>query len=143
MRNTEIGISCESARFIGAHYGKFTPFEPRWYDDGFGPVWFYQDASGLIGLIRAQSFEDAWNICEDEIFDDADTEALASDSEGMSEDDGLPEGYGFRPSGSGSNKWNQTGIYSEDLNGSSLRLLTHEDMERHGIVLHWAEWDGE
>lgn len=38
----------------------------KYYDDGFGPLWIYRDAGGLIGIVRAQTWEDAWGIVEDE-----------------------------------------------------------------------------
>ena len=43
------------------------------YDDGFGPLWaLYLAGSGLAGIIRAQTWEDAWGIAEDEFFPEAD-----------------------------------------------------------------------
>jgi len=136
------GIECESGRLAGATSGRYGTRYPvsRFYDDGFGPVWIYQDAGVLLAIIRAQSWESAWDIVCDEVLDDADAtdpDLLAA----LADENGeLPEGYGFRPNGNGSNLWNQTGIYSEDLNGSDLRLLTAEDMERHGIILQWESW---
>jgi hypothetical protein len=149
MRIMERGIECESGRLASASYGRFETRYPvsRFYDDGAGPVWIYQDAGGLLGIIRAETFETAWDIACDEVLDDADPAILAdcmTDS-GLTDESGeLPEGFGFRPNGDGSNPWNQTGIYSEDLNGSNLRLLTSEDMDPSdglGIVLSWESWD--
>ncbi len=37
------------------------------YDDGFGPLWLYREAGGLQGIVRAQSWEAAYEICQDEI----------------------------------------------------------------------------
>lgn len=37
------------------------------YDDGFGPLWIYQESSGLVGIVRASSYEDAWDCILDEI----------------------------------------------------------------------------
>ena len=37
------------------------------YDDGFGPLWLYREAGGLQGIVRAQSWESAYEICQDEI----------------------------------------------------------------------------
>jgi hypothetical protein len=36
------------------------------YDDGFGPLWVHRDSMGITGIIRAQTWEDAYGICEDE-----------------------------------------------------------------------------
>jgi len=45
----------------------------RTYDDGFGPLWVLITAdSGLLGVIRAQTWEDAWGIAEDEFLPEAD-----------------------------------------------------------------------
>lgn len=41
------------------------------YDDGFGPIWLFVQSLGPVALVRAQSWEDAWAICEDEFFDEA------------------------------------------------------------------------
>ena len=41
------------------------------YDDGFGPLWIHRDSMGTSGIIRAQSWEDAYSIAEDEFFPEA------------------------------------------------------------------------
>lgn len=140
MTNTQRGIECESGRLAGATYGRFDVRYPvrRFYDDGFGPVWIYQDAGGLLGIVRAQSWDDAWSIVEDEVLDDANEDDLRAATS-----DELPEGCGYRPNGMGSNPWNETPVYQEDLNGSELRLLTYDDMAELGIRLTWETWDHE
>jgi hypothetical protein len=42
------------------------------YDDGFGPLWIHRDSMGISGIVRAQTWEDAYSICEDEFFPEAD-----------------------------------------------------------------------
>lgn len=42
------------------------------YDDGFGPLWVHRDSMGISGIVRAQTWEDAYSICEDEFFPEAD-----------------------------------------------------------------------
>ncbi len=37
------------------------------YDDGFGPLWLYREAGGLEGIVRAQTWESAYECCQDEI----------------------------------------------------------------------------
>ncbi len=37
------------------------------YDDGFGPLWVYQESLGVVGLVRALSYEEAWDSVLDEI----------------------------------------------------------------------------
>jgi hypothetical protein len=41
------------------------------YDDGYGPLWIMRDSMGIMGIIRAQTFEDAYGIAEDELFPEA------------------------------------------------------------------------
>jgi hypothetical protein len=38
------------------------------YDDGFGPLWIHRDSTGISGIVRAQTWEEAYSICEDEFF---------------------------------------------------------------------------
>ena len=42
------------------------------YDDGYGSLFVHRDSTGISGIIRAQSWEDAYGICEDEFFPEAD-----------------------------------------------------------------------
>ena len=37
------------------------------YDDGFGPLWISRNSLGINGIVRAQTWEDAYSICEDEL----------------------------------------------------------------------------
>lgn len=55
------------------------------YDDGFGPFWIHRDSMGISGIVRAQTWEDAYSICEDEFFPEA--------SESV---DDLIKKYGFK-----------------------------------------------
>jgi hypothetical protein len=55
------------------------------YDDGFGPLWIHRDSMGISGIVRAQTWEEAYEICEDEFFPEAD-ETI----------DELKAEYGFR-----------------------------------------------
>lgn len=42
------------------------------YDDGFGPLFIHRNSIGISGIVRAQTWEDAYGICEDEFFPEAD-----------------------------------------------------------------------
>lgn len=42
------------------------------YDDGYGPLWIHRDSMGISGIVRARSWDDAYSICEDEFFPEAD-----------------------------------------------------------------------
>lgn len=42
------------------------------YDDSYGPLWIHRDSMGISGIVRARTWEDAYSICEDELFPDCD-----------------------------------------------------------------------
>lgn len=44
----------------------------RFYDDSYGPLWISRNSIGINGVVRARTFKDAYGICEDEFFPDAD-----------------------------------------------------------------------
>ena len=55
------------------------------YDDGFGRLYIHRHSTGISGIVRAQTWEDAYGICEDEFFPEADETV-----------DELIKEYGFR-----------------------------------------------
>lgn len=59
----------DSQRLISAvnQFGSPIPV----YDDGFGQLYIHRDSMGISGIVRAQSWEDAYSICEDEFFPEA------------------------------------------------------------------------
>ncbi len=123
--------------FNGAHFSHGTPI--RTYDDGMGPLWLYRDAGGLIGIVRAMSWEEAWETVEDEILHPIPEEDLEDAFDGEPDEDGyreLAEGYSFQSNSAG------TGIVFHDLNGESLDLLTDEHLTDIGIVLDIEAWEG-
>lgn len=133
MNTTAPLITDEQALVSASRNGHAIPV----YDDGFGPLYIHRDSMGITGIVRAMSWEDAYSICEDEFFPEAsDTvEDFAKEyGENWSENDCWNEGYGFRPNGQRSGKWENGepkdpighGIYSKDLNGDSLDPLTPE-----------------
>lgn len=121
----------DSQSLIGARsrFGSTIPV----YDDGFGPLFIHRDSMGVSGIVRAQTWEDAYSICEDEFFPDADKEA----GEEMERIGAMPEGkerdhaqacwdesYGFRPNGRRTVDGKYSHIYAKDLNGDRLESLT-------------------
>lgn len=54
----------DDQRLVGAvnKFGSALPI----YDDGFGPLWIHRDSMGISGIVRAQTWSDAYSICEDE-----------------------------------------------------------------------------
>jgi hypothetical protein len=47
-------------------------FEVPIYDDGLGPLFVLRNSTGIAGIVRARTWEDAYSICEDEFFPEAD-----------------------------------------------------------------------
>ncbi len=41
--------------------------EQKIYDDGFGSLWAYRESLGIVGIVRAQTYEAAWDCVLDEI----------------------------------------------------------------------------
>jgi hypothetical protein len=58
--------SLVSAKYKGSGYEILT------YDEGFGPLWISRNSIGINGIVRAQTWEGAYSICEDEFFPEAD-----------------------------------------------------------------------
>lgn len=54
---------------VGAtsQYGRDIPI----YDDGYGLLFIHRDSMGISGIVRARTWEDAYSICEDEFFPEA------------------------------------------------------------------------
>ena len=114
------------------------------YDDGFGPLFIHRDSMGISGIVRAQTWEDAYGICEDEFFpagdDDANEEAqrinVMEDGEDKDHEQACwDEAYGYRSGGRREKDGTQSYIYAKDLNGDSLDLLTPELLARLEITL--------
>lgn len=66
MANTD--LITNSQRLLGAsRHGYAIPV----YDDGWGLLFVHRDSMGINGIVRAQTWEDAYSICEDEFFPEA------------------------------------------------------------------------
>jgi hypothetical protein len=87
---------------------------------------------GLTGIVRADTWEDAYECAEDELFPEADQtwEGMAEDCDHKGPIDTLPdaacwqEAYGFRPNGPNATDTFHHGVYAKDLNGEALDRLT-------------------
>lgn len=126
----------DTQRLVAAknHFGSSIPI----YDDGFGPLFIHRNSMGISGIVRAQSWEDAHGICEDEFFPSADSEATDKPYSELSEHEQecWNESYGYRPNGIGGPTPKQDcGIYAKDLNGDALDLLTPEFLAELEITL--------
>lgn len=69
MKTQNTAHITDAQRLIGAksRFGHSIPV----YDDGFGPLYIHRDSMGISGIVRAQTWEDAYSICEDEFFPEA------------------------------------------------------------------------
>lgn len=70
MKNQKPLITDEQL-LVGAHYIGSGVKIPT-YDDGFGPLYIHRHSLGVSGIVRARTWEDAYGICEDEFFPEAD-----------------------------------------------------------------------
>lgn len=79
----ETKMITDEQRLVGAtsRHGYAIPT----YDDGYGPLWVHRNRLGISGIVRARTWEEAYEICEDEFFPEAD--------ETMEE---IVKEYGFR-----------------------------------------------
>lgn len=61
----------DTQQLTSARY-KGSGVEIQTYDDGVGSLWISRNSIGINGIVRAKSWEDAYSICEDEFFPEAD-----------------------------------------------------------------------
>ncbi len=125
-------------------------YDIQTYDDGFGDLYISRNSIGINGIVRAQTWEDAYSICEeaDETVDELQKEygfirehkRIVDENDGFlrwethetpdvgawMENELFQEAYGFRPNGANTRDKHQHGIYSKDLNGDYLDRLTPE-----------------
>ncbi len=118
------------------------------YDDGFGPLFVWQTTLGNFGMVggivRAQTWEDAYSICEDEFFPAGDEDAAKDYAEVEAREDEKEkrhlqacwdEAFGYRSNSRREKDGTQSSIYAKDLSGDSLDLLTPELLARLEITL--------
>jgi hypothetical protein len=169
----------------GATYHSKYPIQT--YDDSGGPLWISRNSIGINGIVRAKTWEDAYSICEDEFFPEAE-ETIADivkeygfkrehvkivndgtrlrdvtnddygpnglkdgisfvewqtretpDADAWADNELFQEAFGFRPNGPNARDKQNPGIYSKDLNGDCLDLLTPKMLEDIGITLDIVE----
>ena len=108
------------------------------YDDGWGQLYILRDTTGILGIARAEDWQAAYEIAEDEFFLECDMTVAELEAEYGSawiDDACFQESYGFRPNGPNVRDKLQHGIYAHDLNGEYLEPLTAELIEELGIAL--------
>lgn len=113
------------------------------YDDGSGPLFVFRESMGISGIVRADTWEEAWEIAMDEFTSEAsDTVADFEREYGpqWSENDLWQESHGFRPSGPNVRDKIGHGIYARDLNGEALDTLTDALASELEITLTGEPW---
>lgn len=102
------------------------------YDDGFGSLYIHRDSMGISGIVRAQSWEDAYSICEDEFFPAADADAAEEYAKIEAEQNEAEkrhlqacwdEAYGYRSNSRRMPDGSVSSIYAKDMNGDRLDSL--------------------
>lgn len=115
------------------------------YDDGQGDLYIHRDSMGITAIVKAQTWEDAYSICEDEFFPSADEEAFEKDWDDMTDHEQAcwEESYGYRScSPGGPTPDEDRGVYAKDLNGDTLYLLTEKFLDDCGITLEvTTDWE--
>lgn len=106
------------------------------WDDGEGYLlWIYRETLGVQGIVRAKTFENAYNCVLDEIMSDY----VPSEEEiqiwKRNPDTELPEGVHYRNNGLPANPKLKSHLAQEDLNGSLLEPLTYKLAEELNIWL--------
>ena len=131
MKTPTVSIITDEQTLNGAtsRFGHAIPV----YDDGFGPIFIHRNSMGISGIVRAQTWEDAYSICEDEFFPAGDDEASEEMERIEAMEDGpdkdheqacFDEAYGYRNNTRHMEDGSTSSIYVKDLNGDKLDLLT-------------------
>lgn len=143
---THSALISDDQRLVSAkgQFGRAIPV----YDDGFGPLFVWQTSLGNFGMVggivRAQTWEDAYSICEDEFFpagdedarkDQAVIDAMECDEERAHAQACFDEAFGYRGNSRKEKDGTLSIIYAKDLSGDRLDLLTHELLARLEITL--------
>lgn len=100
------------------------------YDGGFGPLWLYAESLGVIGVMRAQTWEEAYEIAQDEFMnsvDDCEMEEWEEEfGENCIEDTCWQEQYCISPN---------NGFKHRDINGEWLWPLTYELCRKYRLTI--------
>lgn len=93
---------------------------PYMEENGFGGLWVVEDSMGIEAIIRAETYEKAYQCWVDELAPDPIDDDIWQDGPDGPE---LVEGYEYRSSGVPSNPKLRSPIASIDLNGVTVISL--------------------
>jgi len=101
------------------------------WEDGFGPLWLMRDSMGIVGIIRAQTWEDAYACAIDELLPDGEMppEEFATEHEQAC----WEEANSWRGNGVPANNRCHLPVAAHDINGEALEALTPALMRELGI----------
>lgn len=123
-------------------YGRTLPM----WDECFGELWLYVESLGIVGVIRAQSWEEAYECAIDELMHDADPsdpDTYARSYDPSAQEGELAEGCHYRGNGEPSNPALSSPIACEDLNGSQVFAVNSPEGRRiwkdAGLKLHTSD----
>lgn len=108
------------------------------YDDSYGQLYIHRDSLGISGIVRAQTWEEAYSICEDEFFPAAtetEAELIADFGDNFMDDACFQEQYGFRGNARKEEDGTLSCMYAKDLNGDYLEVLTLDLLRELEITL--------
>ena len=144
-----------------SHYGGCHSLD--FWDDGYGELYGFYESLGIQGVVRARTWETAYECAVDELMHDAecicplkwkghgepepddkrpDDDCPFHGKHTTDEDLSLPEGYQYRSSGIPSNPRLKTDIAQEDLNGSGLDPLpdkTRDERYEYFVIVERDE----
>lgn len=100
------------------------------YDDGFGQLYISRNSIGINGIVRAQSWEDAYGICEDEFFPEAD--------ETIEE---LVKEYGFKREHCKVVKDSSVTVVTEHCNAGERFAVYPDDYPNGTLVPEFIRWE--
>jgi len=109
----------------------------RIWDAGFGPLWIYREPLGVLGIVRASTWEEAYECVIDEIMHDADPTDF--DDWPTDGEQDLPEGVHYRYNGVPSNDGLESAMAAEDLNGAFLDPLTQALLDELQLTLEISD----
>lgn len=171
-------VQLEMACHASQHYIPRQPaqpirYGPPWdiYDNGSGKLWIMRNSICAEGVVRAETFEDAYACFTDEIMCDGEEPPayygdgdLIGDAAAQMIESGdnrsreeivealehecacWDEANGFR-GGTPENPYNKdylkTGIYEKDINGESVEPLTVKFCYDYGLCLQFSTWGNE
>ena len=114
MKSETLPIASDH-RLVGAFYQSSPGADPRplsHYDDGDGGLYVFANEFGAVALIRAGSWESAYEIAQDQFMSPATlADIVAEYGENWQEAEGFDEEYGFRPNGASTEFPGDIGIY--------------------------------